>query len=382
MAHVLILGGGFGGLAAAHELRELLAAGDEVTLVDRNDRFFMGFAKLWDLAGVRALDDGTMSLERLSDRGVRYVRADIRTIDPDRRAVDTSAGRFEADALVVALGAGPAPAHSAMLAGEGAHDLYDGAALPAMHRALDGIDGGRIVIAILGVPFKCPPAPYEAALLVDERLRRQDRRDAVRITVTTPQPMTLPSAGVDASRYLASQLGERDIELRSQAPVKSVDADTKIIRFGDDSELEFSVLLGVPANVPPPVIVECGLAGGSGWIEPDRFTMRTAFERVYAVGDCTQIPTAKGQLPKAGVFAASQGTVAARNVVADLRGGEEARFDGHGYCFLELPDRRVAFVEGNFYGEPEPDVHLTDADEEHFHRKQAFERERLDLWLG
>jgi sulfide:quinone oxidoreductase len=103
-----------------------------------------------------------------------------------------------------------------------------------------------------------------------------------------------------------------------------------------------------------------------------------------AVGDCTQIPTATAQLPKAGVFAAAEGVVAARNIAADLGapGATGDRFEGHGFCFLELPGENVAFVEGDFYAEPTPDVTLTPADHDQFRRKQEYERSRLGEWLG
>jgi sulfide:quinone oxidoreductase len=138
----------------------------------------------------------------------------------------------------------------------------------------------------------------------------------------------------------------------------------------------------VPACAPPPVIRKSPLAAQSGWIEPDRRTLRTSFDRVYAVGDCTAVPTAKFQLPKAGVFAAAEAQIAARNIAADLTGSPEATFDGHGFCFLELPGRRVAYVEGDFYAEPDSDVHISAADEAQFVRKQEFERTRLTEWLG
>jgi sulfide:quinone oxidoreductase len=378
----LILGGGFGGLAAAHDLRTLLGDGHDVTLVDRNDRFYMGFAKLWDLGGMRPLTDGTRDLSRLEARGIRFLQSEITAIDPERRAVTTDRETLTADALLVALGAGPDPGHRRLLAGDGAHDLYDGDELPAMHRSLQSVESGRVVVSILGAPFKCPPAPYEAALIVDELLRQRGARDAVDVTVTTPQPITLPAAGPDASRYVADHLVERDIELLAQHPVTSVDGRSRRITFGDGSTLDCSVLLGVPANVAPAVVLESGLAGESGWIEPDKRTFRTRFDHVYAVGDCTLVPNVKGQLPKAGVFAAAEGRVAANNIAVDLVGGDEAIFDGHGYCFLELPGRKVAYVEGDFLAEPDLDVHITEASEERFARKQAFERELLDAWLG
>ncbi|WP_334143139.1 NAD(P)/FAD-dependent oxidoreductase [Rhabdothermincola sp.] len=381
MARVVIIGGGFGGLAAAHELRsahpEL-----EVTLLDRRDHFFMGFAKLWDLAGVRPLADGTRSLHALERRGVRFVQTEVTDIDAAARRVDTDAGSFDADALLIALGAIHAPAHVSLLDAPGAHDLYDPAALPAMRAELDSVVDGRVLVSILGGPFQCPPAPFEAVLAIDERLRRRGVRDRVEVAISTPQPMTLPVAGVDASRYLASHLGERGIELLAEHAVERVDGAGRTVAFTNGTSVGYAVLLGVPAASAPPVLATAGLTGPSGFVEPDPRTLRTRFDRVYAVGDCTHVPTASGALPKAGVFAASQGAVAARNIAAELLGGERARFDGYGLCFLELPGEQVAFVEGDFLAEPRPEVTLTGADHERYLRKQAFERERLDAWLG
>jgi sulfide:quinone oxidoreductase len=381
MDKVLILGGGFGGLAAANELRRIVPEA-EVTLVDREEEFYMGFAKLWDLAGTRPLSGGTRSLRHLDARGVRFVQAEITGIDPQECRVETSDGRFEADALLVALGAGPAAQHAVLLKSAGAHDLYDATSLPGIHAELDSISDGKVVVAIFGVPFKCPPAPFEAALVVDEILRRRGVRDKVGLSITTPQPMTLPVAGPDASRYVAQHLDERGIELLAEHKVTDIDEDSHTVRFDDGVELEYRVLLGVPATAPPPVIKQSLLAAESGWIEPDKRTLQTDFERVYAVGDCTAVRTGKGYLPKAGVFAAAQGSVAAKNIAADLGAGDPVEFDGRGFCFLEFPGRRVAYVEGNFLAEPAPDVHLTEASQELYRRKVEFEAQRLAEWLG
>ncbi|MDQ3678982.1 MAG: NAD(P)/FAD-dependent oxidoreductase, partial [Actinomycetota bacterium] len=202
------------------------------------------------------------------------------------------------------------------------------------------------------------------------------------VDVVTPQPMALPAAGPDASRALAGLLTERGIGLLDRRVVSGVDGDRRTIRLETGEQLDYSLLLGVPADRVPPVVGASGLAGASGFIEPDRATMGTAHRGVYAVGDCTMVPTATAQLPKAGVFAAAQGQVAARNMASELHASEGAQFDGHGACFLELPGRRVAMVEGNFFAHPQPDVRLTEATEANFERKQAYERDHLREWLG
>ncbi len=382
MPHVVVLGGGFGGLSTVHALQARLGGDVEITLVDRGERFFMGFAKLWDLGGIRPLEEGSAPLSALNGRGVRFVQAGVTAIDPEARRIETTAGAFDADALLVALGAPSRPAHLELLSAPGAHDLYDPASLPAVRRSLEDIESGRVLVAILGGPFKCPPAPFEAALIVDDLLRRRGVRDRVEVAISTFQPATLPVAGPDASSYVARQLAGQDVELLAGHTVAGVDGDERVVRFEDGSQAAYDVLLGVPACTPPPAVTHSALTGPSGWIEPDRHTLRTPFERVYAVGDCTLVPTATGQLPKAGVFAAAQGEVSAANIAADLAGGAAATFDGHGFCFLELPGRRVAFVEGDFFAEPAPDVHLSEADESRFARKQAYEQERLAAWLG
>jgi sulfide:quinone oxidoreductase len=380
MAEILVLGGGFGGLAGAHRLREELPPEHDVTLVARDDRFYMGFAKLWDLGRVRDLDAGTRSLHGLERGGIRYVQAEIDAIDPASHRVETSEGPLEADALLVALGVAPSPERVSWLRGP-AYDLYDGRSLPAMHEALDRLDHGRVVISILGAPFRCPPAPYEAALLVDERLRERGVRDDVEVVIATPQPMTVPAAGPDASRFVAERLGERGIELLAEHAVEHIDADRQHIDFSG-SELDYDLLLAVPGDVPTPVVAGSPLAGPGGWIHADPSTLSTGFEHVYAVGDCTHIPTATGALPKAGVFAAGEAQVAARNIVADLFDGPRASFDGHGFCYLEFPGREVAIVEGDFYAQPAPDVTISDPSRDNFARKLDYEQERLARWLG
>ena len=372
MASILILGGGFGGLAAAHELRARLPDNHDVTVVAADDHFYAGFAKLWDLVGTRPLEQGTASLSALERHGIRFVQTCITKIDPTERRVETEAGSFSADFLLVALGAGPGPEQFLQLNGP-AHNLYDANELPGMRANLAHLDAGTLVVAVLGAPYKCPPAPYEAALLLDEHLRRRGVRDAIELVVTTPQLMTLPAAGPENSQFVAEALKDRGIELRTDQSVQAIDART--VSFTDGGHLEYALLLAVPKAVPPQVVADSPLAGEGGWIQPDRETLRTRFDRVYAAGDCTASPP-----PKAGIFAEAEARVAARNIAAEIDGGLGDTFDGSGYCFLEFPGQRASVLEGNFFSEP-PEVPLAEPDTETFARKQAFETERLRDWL-
>jgi sulfide:quinone oxidoreductase len=375
MASILILGGGFGGLAAAHELRARLPNDHDVTVVAADDHFYNGFAKTWDLVGTRPLERGTASLSALERHGIRFVQTRITAIDPAERRVETEAGPFGADFLLVALGAGAGPRELLQLRGP-AHDLYDAEELPAMRADLARLDAGTLVVPVLGAPYKCPPAPYEAAFLLDEHLRRRGVRDAVELVVTTPQPMTLPGAGPEVSQFVADALEDYGIELRTEQAVQAIDAESRTVSFADGGRLEYALLLAVPQAVPPQVVAESPLAGEGGWVHPDRETRRTGFDRVYAAGDCTAPPP-----PKAGIFAEAMGRVAARNIAAEIDGGDGDRFDGTGYCFLEFPGQRAATLEGDFFAEPQPDVRMAEPDTETFARKQAFEAERLRDWL-
>jgi sulfide:quinone oxidoreductase len=370
MAGILILGGGFGGLAAAHELRARLPDDHDVTVVAAANHFYTGFAKLWDLVGTRPLEQGTASLSALQRHGIRFIQTRITAIDPAERRVETEAGSLGADFLLVALGAGPdqfLPLHGP------AHDLYDANELPGMRADLAHLDAGTLVVAVLGAPYKCPPAPYEAAFLLDEHLRGRGVRAAIELVITTPQPMTLPAAGPEISQFVAAALEDRGVELRTEQSVRAIDART--VSFTDGRQLEYALLLAVPRAVSPRVVADSPLAGEGGWIQPDRETLRTRFDRVYAAGDCTASPP-----PKAGVFAEAMARIAARNIAAEIDGGPGDRFDGKGYCFLEFPGQRASALEGHFFAQP-PEVRLAEPDTETFARKQAFEAKRLRDWL-
>jgi sulfide:quinone oxidoreductase len=380
MAHrVVILGGGFGGVAAATRLRSLLPADDEIVLVDRRDYFMMGFRKTGEVVGAEPMADGRRPLEALTRVGIEVIQGEITAIDPQARGVEVDGRRVAGDALLVALGARTVPDAVPGLREHGI-DIYDPDEVPRAAAALRDLAGGSVVIGIFGAPYRCAPAPYELALLAAEAAGK--RNATMQFTVFTPQPMSVPVLGQVGCGGIEDRLSGAGIDFRPATKATRVESGAVVVDGGAD--IPFDLLLAVPPHRIPKVVEDAGLAGPSGWVRADARTLETAFPDVYAVGDITGIPMANGQpLPKAGVLAAAQGEVVAERIAARLGGGEPtATFDGEGYCFLEIGGGQAMLVRGNFLTEPAPAVELTAPSEEFLVEKQTFERERLDAWFG
>ncbi len=380
MTQTLILGAGFGGLTVATELRQQLGPDHDIVLIDRRPEFLMGHRKLWALVGVGSLEEGSRSRALLEERGLRFLQQDILAIDPEARSVRTEAGTIEADHLVVALGAEPRPGLVPGLSEHG-HNVWDPQAVPGLLEALGRLYEGTIAVVIAGVPYTCPPAPYECAMLLDDDLRERGLRDRIQIVVSTVQPLLMPNAGVEGSAWLGEQLSARGIEHHTGRKVERVEADRVVFA---DGELPFNVLIGVPPHRPPSVIAESGLAGEGPWIEVDPATLRTSYDGVYAIGDVTKITLANGlALPKAGVMAELEGHRVAGAIAAELRGEDPpAEFDGWGYCFMEMGKANATLIEGEFFATPEPRVRLGDVSPQNAEDKHRFEAERLKRWFG
>jgi len=377
----LVLGGGFGGIAAALELKSLLGDDHEVVLVDRKPEFAMGLRKLWELVGIGTIAEGSRARSLLSRPGLRVVEEEILSIDPAAGAAETTGGRLDGDHLVLALGAGSRPDLVPGLAEHG-HDVWAFGGVPAGAAALRGFEGGRLLILIAGAPYPCPPAPYECAFHLDRHLRARGLRDRTELAVVTLQPMLMPNAGWAGSEWMAGQLAERGIEQRVGARAERVEAGRVVL--ADGSEEPFDLLLTVPPHRPPAVVADSDLVASNGWIAVDPGTLATAHERVYAVGDVNLIPLANGlPLPKAGVMAELQGLRVARAIAAELRGGEPPPpFDGRGFCPVEIGEDSAAMVQGNWYAVPEPAVAIEGPSAAYAAEKRAFETEHLERWFG
>lgn len=376
----LVLGGGFGGIATAVELRGLLGEDHEVVLADSRPDFAMGLRKLWELVGHGTVADGSRSRQLLVRHGIDVVSAEIRAIDAAGRRAETSDGWLDGDRMVIALGAVSRPDLVPGLA-EHSRDVWSFAGVAGAAEALRRFDGGRILVLIAGAPYPCPPAPYECALHLDEHLRGRGLRERTELAVTTLQPLLMPNAGREGSEWMALQLAERDIAYRVGAKAERVEPGRAVFVDGDEP---FDLLIAVPPHRPPAVVSDSGLTAQHGWIAVDPGTLATEHEGVYAVGDVTLIPLANGlPLPKAGVMAELQGMRVARAIAAEVRGEPPvAPFDGSGFCPIEVGTHAAAVVEGNWYAEPEPVVRIDGPSAAHAADKRAFESEHLDRWFG
>jgi sulfide:quinone oxidoreductase len=379
MKRVLILGGGFGGLATATALREKLSADDEIIVVDRRTHFMMGLRKAWVLTGQSVFGTGRQALDKLNERGIKWINGTISSIDPASRSVVVDDQRIEADALVVSLGV--------QLAGdkvpgfkEYAIDIYSVDNVTRAAEAVENFKGGNVTIGIFGAPYQCPPAPYEIAMALNDRFH--DRNIEAEITVFSPQPMSLPLLGQATCSLIEGRLEERGVHFMPNCKVAKLEKN--MIHFEDGSRLRYDLLLGVPPHACPAIVVQSGLTDGKPWIPVNPRTLETKFAGVYAIGDVTMIPLANGQmLPKAGVFAEGEGKIVAERIAATFAGkNPDATFAGEGYCFMEIGGGEAQYVRGNFLTEPAPAITLTEPSAQTLAEKRTFELERLKAWFG
>lgn len=309
---VVVLGAGFGGLELTTRVSEEFGRGVEIVLIDQSDAFVFGFSKL-DVMFGRAVPSWVRHPYRdIVKPGVEFVQATVRSIDPVAKRVETDAGPFEGDVMVIALGADLDPSATPGLL-EGGHEFYTEEGAFAARDVLAGFGGGRVIVGVLSTPFKCPPAPSETALLLHDNLVDGGLRDDSEISLVIDFPRPIPPSP-EASAALVTAFAERGIEWHPRREVCELDPSRKVAVLRDGGEMPYDLFLGVPVHRAPAVVVESGMAV-DGWIPVDPLTLETSFPGVYAVGDVAAVGT-----PKAGVFAEGQAAVAAEQIIAATTG--------------------------------------------------------------
>jgi sulfide:quinone oxidoreductase len=372
---VVILGAGFGGLELATRLSETFGAAVDVVLVDQSDTFVFGFSKLDVMFGRVSPSAIRHSYRDHVRTGVQFVRSVVHAIDPVAKRVETDTGPLDADVLVVALGADLHPSATPGLV-EGGHEFYTVAGAFALRDVLARFAGGHVIVGVTSTPFKCPPAPSETALLMDDHLTRRGLRADSRISLVMPMGVPIPPSPA-ASQALLAAFAERGIEWHPDRLVRALDPASRVAVLSDDSELPYDLFLGVPVHRVPAVVEKSGMTV-DGWIPVDPLTLETAFPGVYAIGDVTSVGT-----PKAGVFAEGQAAVVADRIGALVSGtAPSQQYGGRGICYMEFGRDQVAGVDVTFLTGEAPRGTFEGPSEALTRDKSEFSSRRALRWFG
>jgi sulfide:quinone oxidoreductase len=372
---VVVLGAGFGGLELTTRLSEEFGDGIDVVLIDRTDGFVFGFSKLEVMFGRATPDEVHHAYRDIVKPGVRFVHAAVESIDPVAKRVVTTAGTFDADVLVVALGADLDPSATPGLI-DGGTEFYTEAGAFAARDVLASFDGGHVIVGVCATPFKCPPAPSETALLLHDLFVQRGIRDRCEISLVMPLPSPIPPSP-PASEVLLAAFAERGIAWQPNTVVQSLDPSRNVAVIADGREMPYDLFLAVPPHRAPSVVVDAGLAV-NGWIPVDALTLETSFPGVYAVGDVTSVGT-----PKAGVFAEGQAAIVAERIAALARGDAPvAEYGGLGVCYLEFGQGEVAKVAVTFRQGEAPFGTFEAASIASADDKREFGASRLQRWFG
>ena len=375
--HVLILGAGFGGLELATRLSETVSDLVRVTLVDRNDSFFFGYSKLDVMMGEQSPDDVRMSYRDFAKGGVEFRHETVTGIDPSARHVTTDAGSYHADFIAVAMGAdyemAATPGFEA-----GGYEYYTMAGAERLRDELAAFGGGRVLVSVLGQPFKCPPAPFEGAFLMHELFTERGIRDSVEMTSTFPMKRPVPVTG-DVAQMFRDGLAERSIEERAETLVTGIDPATRTAQLADGGTLPYDLFVGIPRHRAPDPLPASGLAV-DGWVPVDQSNLRTTFPQVYALGD---VCTGPRTVAKAGIFAEAAARVVADDIAATItNGAPPSPYEGAGICYAEFGEGLVSRVAVNFLGGESPVAERNDPSLDYAAEKAEYGASRRARWFG
>ncbi len=374
-SRVVICGAGFAGLELSTTLSDELSGDVDVKLIDQSESFVFGFSKLDILLGRERFEDVRRNYADISRDKIDFRRESITAIDPEARRVETETGTYEADILVVALGAaydyGATPGFA-----EGGYEYYSVAGAERLRDALTEFTGGKVLVAVLGEPYKCPPAPFEGALLLHDVFEQRGMRENAEISVSGYMGAPVPVSEA-VSSTIRKALGDRGITFMPKTTVIRIDVERKVADTDTGVSIPYDLFIGIPVHRVPEVVASSGLAP-DGWVPVDAKNLATSFPDVYAVGDVAGLPMAK-----AGVFAERAARVVAADIASKVRGTQPpAPFDGAGSCYIEFGDGLVAKVEANFLGGPKPTGHIFGPSKEIAAEKQRFAEERRQRWFG
>ena len=372
---VIVLGAGFGGLELSTILSETIGDNLNLTLIDKNDSFFFGYSKLDVMFGRKTPDAVRLAYRNIVKPGVRFRQEEITSIDPETRCVITDRGTYEADVLVIALGADyDLDATPGLI--EGGNEFYSFAGAERLREVIPAFSKGRAIVGVTSTPFKCPPAPSEAALLLHDQLTARGVRDACEISLVMPFGVPIPPSP-ETSKALLTAFAERSITFVPKRFVRALDPARRVAILDDESEMPYDLFLGIPKHRVPDVVAASGMTE-NGWIPVNPKNLKTRFPGVYAIGDVTSVGT-----PKAGMFAEGAARVVAASLIAELQGGEQPHdYAGAGTCYIEFGQGRIGRVDVDFLSGPSATGIYYQPTDALMAEKEHFGSSRQARWFG
>jgi sulfide:quinone oxidoreductase len=358
MKRILIVGGGVGGTLVANlvqrKLHREIDAGDvAVTLIDEHGTHVYQPGFMYIALGGERPEKLIRPERSLLERRVELIVGRVDRIDERRRLVELQDGlQLSYDVLVLATGSRIVPETIPHFAAE-AHHFYTAAASLRLRRALDQFKGGKIVIGIAGMPYKCPPAPLEVAFLIEAELRERHLRDGAELHFCSPigRAFTIESVSEMATPILE----KKGIELHTFFNVETIDPVRRVIASLEGEELPYDLLILVPPHRGAQMLIDSGLAPApGGWLPTDRHTLQVGGRPdVFALGDATDLP-----LSKAGSTAHFEAPIVAERVASLIQGREPeakyANYEGRVICFFEIGDGKGTLLRFDYDHPPNP----------------------------
>ncbi len=385
MKTIVILGGGIGGIVAANELRKRLNPEQKIIVIEKNRVHAFAPSFLWLMTGTRKTHEIAVDVSSLLYRGIDLRNEEVTAISPGENYVETEKGKIHFDYLVASLGA---ELHPGLLPGlpSDAHDYYTANGAESLYKALQKFDKGKIALVIASLPYKCPAAPYEGAMLISDFFAQKGSRENIEISLFTPEPYPMPVGGPALGESVKQVLESKEINFYPLHKIFEVDGQKRKLLFENNSKHNYDLLVVVPPHKAPGVILRSPLAGENGWIPVDRSTLQTKYPNVYAIGDVTavSIPGRWKQdiplmLPKAGIFAHLQAESVAQRISDEIKGiSSKSEFCGDGFCMLEAGEHAAGIAFGNFFASPSPEVKIRNVRKAWHYGKILFEK----WWLS
>ncbi len=354
MKKLVILGAGCAGTMAANKLRKMLDRDEwSITIIDKDDRHVYQPGLLFIPFGVYKAEDIVRSRSEFISRGIDFIVDEIVAVDTDKQEVETTAGSYPYDKIIVSTGVDIAPEEiPGMMDGwyKNIFDFYTLEGAVQLEKAMRSFRKGKIVLNIAEFPFKCPVAPLEFVYLCDSYFTEKGLRDQVEIHLVTPLPgaFTKPKA----SAFFSKLIEEKNIKVTASYDLAEVDCKANKIVSGAGDEIEFDLLVSIPPNVGARYLVKSKVAMDEiGYVKTNNHTLKAEqHENMFVLGDTGTLPTSK-----AGSVAHFSAEIMVENFMREIN-DEELRedYDGHANCFIETGFDKAALIDFNYEYEPLP----------------------------